>query len=239
MASLLYKKKQQINDYISISVPSVGEILDNEDAYFDVVCHIASTPYDMMVQLDDAGIDFSKINDFDLFCLMFPALQSMDVSMVFGDLKLDGFKLAINEQNGNVVLRDQDLGINIDRAIHDQIATFLRQLLRLEKNEKRPANEEARKYMIERARKKQNRNKKKPRKSGLEELVVAMVNNSDFPYDYESVRGISIYQFYSSLHQITHKIKFDNTMHGYYAGTVRYEDLSKADRNWILQSTGG
>lgn len=236
MASLLYTKEKQINEHISVHVPSVGEILDNEDSYFDVVCRIVSTPYDMMVQLDDAGIDFTKITEFDLFCLMFPSLQEMDTSMVFGDFNLAGFNTAINSQNGNVVLRDQEAGINIDCALHDQIATFLRSLLRLEKNVKRPANIEAQKYMIERARKKQNRNKKKPPTSRLEDLVVAMVNNKDFPYNYESVRDVSIYQFYSSLHQITHKIKFDNTMIGYYSGTVKFEDLSKADRNWILQT---
>lgn len=233
MAGLLYARQQQINEHFSVHVPSVGEIYDNEDAYYDVVCSIVSTPYDMMVQLDDAGIAFTKINDFDLFCLMFPRLQEIDTSLVFGDTDLRGFKAAVNQQNGNIVLVDDASDAVIDRAIHDEIAKFLRMILHIEKNEKRPANEEARKYMIERARKKQSRMKKK-KESGLEDFIVALVNNADFPYNYETVRDISIYQFYSSLHQISHKIKFSNTMIGYYAGTVKFEDLNPKDRSWIF-----
>ena len=139
----------------------------------------------------------------------------------------------MNQQNGNIVLVDNASGAVNDRAIHDEIARFLRMKLHIEKNEKRPANEEARKYMNERARKKQSRMKKK-KESGLEDFIVALVNNADFPYNYETVRNISIYQFYSSLHQISHKIKFSNTMIGYYAGTVKFEDLNPKDRSWIF-----
>lgn len=231
---LLYKKSNPINDNITISIPTVGEVIDNEDIYYSCISMIVSTPYDMMVQLDDAGIDFTKISCWDLFCLLFRSLQGMDTHLIFGDLDISKFKTAISNQNGNVILVNEESGVIIDKAVHDQIATFLRGMLHIEKSNKKPGNEEARKYLIERNRKKQKRHKKKEQGSQMENLIVALVNTSEFPYNYDTVRELTIYQFYSSLHQIMHKIKFDNTMIGCYAGTVKASDLDQRDLTWIL-----
>lgn len=233
MKSMLYKTEHKINEYISVKIPTLDEILNNEDEYYGTIALIVSTPYDMMVQLDDINIDFTQINEWDLFCLLFNELQSRDLSLIFGDLNLGDFKTAVNKQNGNIVLRNPKTGAVIDRAIHGKISKFLREILHLEKNDKKPANEEAKKFMIERARRRLNRNKKKLEKSQLEDYIVALVNTSEFPYDYTSVRELTIYQFYASLHQIVKKVKFDNLMIGCYAGTVNMKELDQNELNWI------
>lgn len=235
MPKLLYADRYDINDKIHVCIPTVGEVLDNEDKYYEVVYSIIATPYDLMVQLDDNGIDFTKINAFELFCLLFGHLRELDTSMVFGDLDLKKFNVAINNQNGNYVLRDEENDITIDRAIHGQICACLRKILNIPKTEKQPGNEEGRIYMLQKARKKANRKRKKAQsESQIEDMIIALVNTSEFPYDYESVKGISIYQFYSSLKQIIHKVKFDKTMIGVYAGTVAFKDLDMDERSWIL-----
>lgn len=234
MAGMLYAREHKINDFISIKIPLVGDVLDNEDLYFEIVCAIIGTPYDMMVQLDDIGIDFTKINDFELFCLTFSRLQDLDTSLVFGDLDLKGFHPAVNKQNGNVVLWNKSSGATIDLAIHREIAEFVRRMLHMERKVKRPGNEEARAYMIERARVKQKRMRRKHvAKSQIEDFIIALVNTSEFSYNFETVRDLTIYQFYASLHQISHKIRYDNSMVGYYAGTIKFEDLPERDRSWI------
>ena len=92
--------------------------------------------------------------------------------------------------------------------------------------------------MLQKARKKMKRKKKqKQPDSQIEDLIVALVNTAEFPYDYESVKGISIYQFYASLKQIVHKVKFDKTMIGVYAGTVSFDKLGNDERSWILTNT--
>ena len=233
MAGLLYAKSVPINDAIQIRIPKMGEVLDSEDEFFGAVSTLIATPYDMMVQLDDAGVDFTKINDFELFCLTYRHLREMDTSILFGDLDFKGFKTAVNQENDNVVLWNPETNVVIDRVVHDVMATTIRRILHTPKVVKRPGNEEARMYMIERARRKQRRMKKK-KESPLENYIVALVNNEQFPYDYEGVKDITIYQFYSSLNQIAHKIKYDNTMVGVYAGTIKFDDLSKDDQTWIL-----
>lgn len=233
MSSKLYQRSIEISDAISIAVPTVGQIIDNEDDYYQVVCMMVATPYDMMVQLDDAHIDFTKIDDYELFILLFENLRAMDTSLIFGELDLSGMKVARFEGTGELILTDEERGITIDRVVHAKLCDSIRSMLHMEKNNKKPGNEETRKYLIERERKRQKRAKGKRKDSQLENYIVALVNTGEFPYNYETVRDITIYQFYASLSQIAHKIKYDNTMVGYYAGTIKFEDLAPADRTWI------
>lgn len=233
MSGTLYAKSLPVSDSISIVVPSVGEILDNEDQYYEAVSTIIATPYDMMVQLDDAGIDFTKINDYELFCLLFPRLKELDTHLLFGELDIRNVQTAVDERDGKLLLVDPETDLRIDRVVHNQICNQLRKMLHITKDVKSPGNDEAKRYMIERARRKQRRlNKKKP-ESQIENYVIALVNTEQFPYNYESVRNISILQFYASLNQIVHKIKYDNTMVGFYAGTIKLEDIKMDDRTWI------
>lgn len=234
MQSLLYARDVRVNDYISVHVPTVREIVEDEDGYFSMVSLVISTPYEMMVQLDDIGIDFTQINEWQLFCMLFGSLKERDTSLLFGDLDLSKFRLAINEKTNEQVLLDAENGYIIDRLVHDSIARTIRKMLQLEKKDKLPGNEEARKFMIERARKKMKRAAKKGKdSSGIEDLIISLVNASEFPYDYESVLDITIYQFYASVHQVCKRVSFDKTMIGCYAGTVKASELSPDERTWL------
>ena len=231
--STLYETKHKINDFITIRVPTIKDIIENEDDYYGNVALIVATPYDMMVQLDDMKIDFTQINEWDLFLLLFNELRTRDLSLIFDGLNLRDFVTAENKQNGNIILVNPKTGVKIDRAIHDQICRYLRKTLRLQKNDKRPANEEARKFLIERTRTKLKRRRKQLVESQIEKYIVALVNTSEFPYTYESVLGLTINQFYARLHQIVKKIKYDKLMIGCYAGTVNMKELDQNELNWI------
>ena len=232
--NFLYKAEIVINDFISIQVPKVGEILDdNEDTYYNMVQLLTAMPIDMCVALDDVGIDFSKINDYELFLLMFNVFKQCDTKLIFGDFDLSPFELAVKESTGKVVLLDPKTEREIDRTVQVNIAETLRKIHHLEKNNRKPGNEEARKYMIERARKKQNRNRRRKHDSQLEDLIVAMVNTEQYKYDFAGTLELSIYQFNESVRQITHKINYSNLMFGIYSGSVSSKDINQDDLNWL------
>lgn len=230
--NLLYKRQYAINDSIHIEIPTVGQIIDNEDAYYGLVSILTAMPIDLMVQLEDAGIDFTSINEYELFLLMFPGIKSQDTSLIFGDLDLSKFKMAVNEQNGNIVLIDDKNDIKIDRAIHGQIAGVLRKIHHIEKNNRKPANIEAKEFMIKRAREKMKR-KKRLEDSQLESLIVAMVNAEQYKYDFEGTRELSIYQFNESVRQVIKKVDYNNKMFGVYTGNLNVKELSQDDLNWL------
>lgn len=232
--NFLYKKEIAINEAISIRIPSVGEVLDDEENYYSIVSLLTAMPIDLMVQLDDMGIDFTEINEYELFILFSGILKNIDTSLVFSNLDFSKFEPIINQDNGSIFLCDKETNVVIDRVVHDQIARVLRKIHHLEKNIKKPANKEGKDYMLEKARKKLNRSKNRPRDSQLEPLIVAMVNTEQYKYNYEETRDISIYQFNESVQQIIHKIDYDNKVRGIYAGTIDSKNISRDDLNWLI-----
>lgn len=231
--NLLYKSEIVINDFISIRVPSVGEILECEDEYYNLVNLLTSMPIDLMVFLDDIGVDFSTINDYDLFIMLFNVIRQYDTKLIFGNLDLSTFEFAIEESTGKPVYIDPATERKLDRAVQVNIAETLRKIHHLEKNKRKPGNEEARKYMIERARKKMKRNQRRKHDSQLEDLIVAMVNTEQFKYDFEGTLELSIYQFNRSVRQIVKKVDYTNKMFGIYSGTLDPKNLSQDELNWL------
>lgn len=227
--SILYKRELAVNDKIKIMIPSVGEVLENEDEYYSMVGSLTAMPVDYMWQLQDAGIDFTEISEYELFVLMFEGLKRQDTHLIFGDLDIN--KLIFDEST--ISFYDTENDIRIERGIQMQIAATLRKIHHLEKNRKKPGNQEAKEYMIERARVKAMRNRRRSTDSQLESLIIALVNTEQFKYDFDSVLDMSIYQFNESVRQIIHKVDYEHRMAGIYAGTVDPKKMSQDDLNWL------
>ncbi len=235
MASLhlLYADSYRITDHIQIRIPTVGEILSQEDEYYDMVSMLTAVPYDMMVELDDAGIDFTKINDWELFLMLWHGVCEKDTSLVFGDLDVSRFRLMQNSENGLVAMVNQQTGAIIDRSVQTQIAATLRKINYLKRTTKKPGNEEAKKYLIKRAREKAKRKRKRTTDSQLEGLITALVNTEEFKYGFREVLDLSIYQFNASLHQVIKKVDYNNLMRGVYAGTIKASEVSPDKLDWL------
>ena len=232
--SLLNATSVDIVPNLSIRIPTVGEILEDEDKYYEIVSSLTASPFQYMVQLDDMGIDYTQITDYQLFMMLFPMYAQSDLSLIFGDLDTSDFNVYINQDDDSQVIYSPNNNIIIDELVYNDLAETIRKINLFEKVKSKPGNESARKYLLEKERKKQKRNAKKPKEPYLEKLVIALVNTSEFPYNYETCMDLSIYKFNQSFKQIQQKITFDNTMIGVYAGTVDTSKMTNKDAlSWI------
>ena len=103
-----------------------------------------------------------------------------------------------------------------------------------EKVKSKPGNESAKRYLLEKERKRLKRNANKKTEPYLEKLVIALVNTNEFSFDYDTCMDLSIYRFNQSFKQIQHKINFDNTMTGVYSGTIDTSKMNNKDSlSWI------
>ena len=232
--SLLNSTSVDIVPNLSVRIPTVGEILEDEDIYYGIVSSLTASPFQYMVQLDDMGIDYTQITDYQLFMMLFPMYAQSDLSLIFGDLDTSDFNVYINQDDDSQVIYSPSNNIVIDELVYNDLSDMIRKINLFEKVKSKPGNESARKYLLEKERKKQKRNAKKPRFPYLEKMVIALVNTSEFPYNYETCMDLSIYKFNQSLQQIQRKIAFDNTMVGVYAGTVDTSKMADKDAlSWI------
>lgn len=234
--SLLLQTQVDLAPGIAIRIPTVGEILQNERLYYQTTYSLTATPFQSMVQLDDLGIDFTTISEWQLFIQTFLAYaHSGDLlDYVFADLQTQGFGIYQDPQTAALYLSNPDTGVQIHESTYLQIVELIRKINLYEHITARPANETARQYLIEKERKRLKRLAKKPPEPYLEQMVIALVNTAEFPYDYESCMHLSIYAFNQSFKQIQHKINYDNTMIGIYAGTLNARDMKdKSALSWI------
>lgn len=238
--SLLRTNQYRINDTISIYVPTIGEIYDyGESEYYNIVQLLTSVPYDLMVQFDDIGVDYETISEYQLFIMMIKSfiMNKKDLSIIFGSLDISSLKFAENTENGEIVLIDAKNNPVIDKLIQYEVANAIRKIHFWSKTDKHAGNKEAKKYLIERNRLKQQRASKKKSGSFLDENIIKMVNTEEFKYDYESCMDLSIYKFNASLQQIPKKKNWEQTITGAYFGTVDLSKLNIDKLHWMSPCT--
>ena len=74
-----------------------------------------------MVALDDLGIRYEEITDFQLFMMLTRQLTPDDTSILLGDLNLSEYEPQINATDGTVRLYNRKNQTIIDEAIYQQI----------------------------------------------------------------------------------------------------------------------
>ena len=244
--SLLNKTKFVVNERIVVHIPTLREIRGDspvvlgtdkdEQDFYTIVNLFSATSSDIMIELDEMGIDFTTWSDFTTFLMLF-GNTSKDVlreksHLLFETINLADFEVSINTVNELPVLYDAEHDIVIDELMYMQLSTIFCTIHSLEKNRRKPGDKTARDYIIERQKTKAKRRKKQAYSSRFDKQIIALVNNCNFKYNYETVEDLTIYNFMVSLKQIIKKYSVDNLNHGIYAGTVNAKTLGNK-LNWL------
>lgn len=228
--------KIYITDTIYIKIPTVGEVLNNEQEYYSNISVMTSSPYTYMAQLDDMGIDFTEINDYQLFTIFFSIICHSDLSLIFGGLDTSDYIICKNEENDTIVAHSEKNGdeYEIDELVYVKIAEVLRKINCITRDNRKPGNDTTKEYLIRKAKRKLKKNAKKPYEPYLEKMIIALVNRPEFKYNYEEVMNMSLYKFNQSLKQVQLSVSFDKTMIGVYTGTVDTSKMTdKSCLSWI------
>ena len=110
----------RINDKITIYLPEVEEVaLFGEDLYFHVLNLFVRKPYDLMVELDEAGIDYQSITDWDLFSRSITLVPIELTCVLFGKLDFTKFvRVKDVDKNIYILVNIEDQSFVIDEAIY-------------------------------------------------------------------------------------------------------------------------
>lgn len=161
--SFLDKKRFKLTDNITLHIPTVKEIrgdsiietgLDtDEQNYYKLVNLFTATSSDFMVAYSEQGRDFTKIPDYQVFCEMFGGMSKEELEksyLLFENINLANFELSINSENETIVLYDKTHDLVIDELMYMRISAAICQINFTEKTRRKPANETAKEYIVER-----------------------------------------------------------------------------------------
>lgn len=223
-----------INDYIKITQPSVGGIVDYGEAqYFSMVHTLTAIPSDMKSQLWDMGLDWTEVDDFELFMMLVQTVTLDKTYILFGDLDFSTLKPFKNNQNGEIVLANKETGVIIDKMIYFRLMSYLRKLHNLKPKVEKAANKMTKKILIDEDRQKLLTAKDKPFKSYLLPLISSVKVKQGYTKDY--VRNMGLYEFFDDVARMQLINNADHLLSGCYAGTIDMKKINKAELNWMKE----
>ena len=251
-----------ISEYISIHQPTLSEICDyGERDYYSMIYQLTATPQSMKWQLWDAGIDYTEMTPFELFCAVLHKLYPQEkTSILFGTLDFTKFEIRQHKEDDSIFLYQEmaipddnsktnsipgihtiknNVGyiyadVIIDEFTYNMIMDDLRQIHDIKKDEKKPANESTKMILIEDDREEYERNKNKEYHSQLKNLISAMINSEGFKYDHSQVWDMKINAFMDSVKRIS-KIKNAEILlnSGYSGYGISLKDVDNKQLDWL------
>ena len=128
--SLIGRKEYQLTDKLTIHIPLISELrssFDDEMEYFKLVSNFIKTPCDVMVELDDIGIDYTQVKEYELFILSMMSLlnnkneiSSKHFKIIFPYSYINNFNLTL--KNNYYVIFDNDNNVLININIYMSLA---------------------------------------------------------------------------------------------------------------------
>lgn len=223
-----------INDYIKITQPLVGGVVDYGEAqYFSMVHTLTAIPSDMKSQLWDMGLDWCEVDDFELFMMLAQTLTPDRTAILFGDLDFSKLRPFKSNQNGDIVLANKDTGLVIDKMIYLRIMSYLRKLHNIKPKVEKAANKMTKKVLIEEDRQKILNAKDKPFKSYLLPLISSIKVKQGYTKDY--VRNMGLYEFFDDIARAQIIDNADHLLNGAYSGMMDMKKVDKKQFNWMRE----
>lgn len=245
--SLLGRNNYKLTDFITIHIPTIGEIKKTEISeleYCQSVYFFTRTQCDLIVELYENGVDYRKINNYELFASFFNTeIQNQSIpneiwSLMFENLDRSEIVTSIRKKDNKIVFCNKNGDLIIDEDIYEKIANIFRQINLKEKNTEylKVPTDAGYKYIIDRMKLKHERMKrdKKNISSELDGYILLLVNNHNFKYNFQTVNDITIYDFYCSFKQIYKDKEVDGLLSAYFYGHVKAEDLTENKLNRII-----
>ena len=225
-----------VNDYITITIPKIGEVVKfGEKQYYSMIHTISAIPSEMKSQLWDMGIDWTQITDFELFMMLVPSLPQDKTSILFGDFNFQALRPFENKKNDTVFLANPETGAIIDELAFGKMHAYLCSAHNLTKKVEKAANEYTKKFMIDEDRQKISHNSKQSYKSILKPLISAVKCRMGYTLDY--VKNMGLYEFFDDLNRLQIIVSTDALLQGSYSGFCDTSKIPKKNFDWCREIT--
>lgn len=229
---LFFGEPYVVNDYLTIFQPKLEDIINyGERAYYSMVQTLTSIPSDMKSSLDDMGIDWNQITDFQLFLMLSQSLSQKQTEIVLGDIDLQRMKPVENLQNGEIVLRDPTTGAIIDELAYKTMSAYLCKLHGFTKKIEKAGNKYTKQVLIDEDRQKREYGLKQPYKSFLMPIVSAIKARQGYTRDY--IKAMGLYELTTELNRLQIIVNTDALLNGAYSGMMDTSKVKKSQFNWL------
>lgn len=223
-----------INDKIRIHQPTIGEIAEwGEQKYYSMASTLCTIPSDMKSVLEDLGLDYVTLPDFELFIILTRGLKRKDTSILLGDLDLSKMERRVNPVNGKTILINEDEDITIDERIYRIMVGYIRKLHGFRMKVEKPATKTVRKILIQLDREERAKKKNSSYSSQLKYLISAMMRYPGFKYKTNELYQCGLYEFMDEVKGAAIYVSSTALLKGMYSGMIDTKGINKKDLDWM------
>lgn len=225
-----------IKNSFTVKQLTVNQIIDfteenGEENYFSLINLFLLRPFDIMDKLDDEGIDYETLTNYDLFIILYKTGKYNEhLKILIGQYN---FKIYQDSDNNEVVLYDKDTDTYIDKVIYNSIREYLCLIHHIKLNPVLKAgHDEIKKFRINKKRKEHKKNEDSKFQSQLFDLVSSIIVGSNGSVTFFNIWNMPIYSAYTTLIKVLKLQNYSNTMFGIYTGNISSNDVSMNTLDW-------
>lgn len=223
-----------INDTITVHQPRLNEIVDfGEQLFFSNMYSFCSIPSDMKSVLDDAGLDFMKVTDWQLFLMLSRSMDYEATSLVIPNIDFAKLELMQVGDTEEVVLSNGE--IIITEEMYNEFIPYVRLQVGYTLKREKAANKFTKQILIDEDRAKRKQSADKPYESMLNPIIISLINTEEFSYTYGTVYDVTFYQLLRSFEQIQKKKAACALYQGSMSGFVDTSKINKSNLSWIYE----
>ena len=249
---LFYGDDFKVNDFITIHQPTIGDILEydkqyGESIFWTMLNVFTANPTSYRLFLwKDMNIDWTFLNDYQLFMILYRTLSIEQTRLIFGDLDFSKFEIyTLPEENWtnidekgitdiikvlrNSTLYNPENDFELDEDSYNVIVYYLRSTFNMFPKIEKAKDRTTKEWMIEEEEMKLNarKNEDKSSTSYLLPLISGCLNHPGFKYNKQELKQVGYYEFMDSVQRLQIIESTSALLHGSYSG---FADVSKVDK---------
>ena len=228
----------KLNDKITIYQPTVGDIIRIGEQKCYSVIHIFTantTSYRMF--LWEAGYDWCKMTNFQLFTFLAPTLKQEDTKFLFGDLdfsKLELYQVTEPEtEKTYIIMYDPEQDITIDEATCDKLTWYIRTIFNIFPKEEFGKGKATKEALIWEDQQNYEKHKDDPYESVLFPLISSCLNHPGFKYTKKELMDVGIVEFMDSVQRLQIYESSTALMKGMYSGFIDTKGIKPDQYNFM------
>lgn len=227
---------ESAND-ITIFQPTIGDIIhEGEKKVYSGLNTLIANPTMYRLQLWNMGIDWNKLSDFNLFCMLAPTLTQDSTKLLFGDLDFQLFKLYQDKtEDGDpyFFLYNNDQDYLIDESTYQALALYLKTMFNIFPKTEKAKGKATKESMIWEDHQNYELHKNDKYKSTLLPLISSCLNHPGFKYKKNELKEVGIVEFMDSVQRLQIYESSTALLKGIYSGFIDASKINKDDFNFM------
>lgn len=227
---------ESAND-ITIFQPTIGDIIrEGEKEVYSALYTLIANPTMYRLQLWKTGIDWNKISDFNLFCMLSTSLSQDDTKLLFGDLDFQLFKLYQDKDENDdtyFFLYNNDQDYMIDESTYKILVLYLKTMFNIFPKVEKAKGKATKEALIWEDQMNFDLHKNDTYKSTLLPLISTCLNHPGFKYKKNELKEVGIVEFMDSVQRLQIYESSTALLKGVYSGFVDASKINKDDMNFM------